>query len=451
MRAAGGASGARRLSPVGDGRSVGGEAPPTAFARRLVLLLALTTLSLAAPTPPFELHLAVVGLSQDYLEPCGCGGQNAGGLARRTALLTELRRQVRDLRVIDIGGFGVQVPRLPTIVRTSAAYGADVCGLSGDDLAEWDILAPVTAASALAVTSLVPPAPPVSRPAPPASHLLDVPGGRVGVVSMAYQALSLRQMIELAAAELKRLREVEHCRLTLLVSHLGLASSERLLAAIPVADRPAAVLLATAYNDSQPYFDQAGTTWIPVAQRGRSLSVVTIKPGPHGWDVDSDQRMVLAGPRDARVQAWVDEVFRREVTGEKLTTATATAPPFPPVAACAACHAASVTAWRATAHARAVETLEKAQRDVAACLVCHSETFRQTGLRPAAGGDRGVECATCHTRLADHLKDPQVRPPTATQADCERCHTTENSPHWRFAAYRDKIVAACRGQLTGER
>lgn len=417
----------------------------------LLLLAALAGAGGVDVTPDRPLLLAVSGLTEDYLEPCGCGGQNGGGLARRTALIAGLRAAHPELRVIDVGGMGVRAERWPVTARALARMGLDYGGLSSDDLASWDALQPVVAATALPLASVVPPwrePPPGAAPAPERSRVLTAPGGwRVGLVSVAWRDASLRDLAEWGGGELRALRS-EGCRPVILVSHLGRAATELLLDKLPVADRPELLLLATGSDFSQPCFTAHGVFWIPVARRGRSLSLVTVRLEGDRLRADSEQRMVLTGPVDPVVQGWVDEYYARLKAGQATPTIGATAS-FPPVAACAGCHAATVAAWRRHPHARAVETLERAGRDVAGCLTCHDERTRRDGLRPLAEGDRGVQCASCHDQLAAHLAHPARRPGSLAAAACLTCHTAENSPRWEQAAYWASITATCRGEAAG--
>jgi len=76
----------------------------------LLWLASLAGLSAArAGQPPaLDVPFARIIYSSDidgYLEPCGCGGVNEGGVARRATLLKRLRAEVPSV-VISGGGFG---------------------------------------------------------------------------------------------------------------------------------------------------------------------------------------------------------------------------------------------------------------------------------------------------------------------------------------------------------
>lgn len=396
------------------------------------------------PHGPVQLLLG--GLTEGYLEPCGCGGQNAGGLARRAAALAELRRQYRGTVVVDLGGLGVVESRLPVIVRALAQMGVDVCGLSGDDLSHWRVVRAEAERAGLLLTSVVPP---VTRaeppPAPPTRAVVGPPGGpRVGVVSVAFGHLSLGNLTDLCDRELRALVGEERCAATVLISHLGRAATARLLERLTI--RPTLVALATGDNEPLPAWRTDGVWWVPVARRGRSLTRVALDPAADQLVLEIAPMLLGAGPIDPRVQGWVDDYYVRLRAGQDLAPADDRPPSFPLPETCVPCHEAAVVAWRAHPHAHAVETLERIGRDVAGCLGCHAESTRADGRRPPRDGDRGVQCASCHRSLAEHLADSRTLPASAEEESCVACHNQEHSPGWSWPTYRESVVAACRGE-----
>lgn len=388
------------------------------------------------------LTIVASGLTEDYLEPCGCGGQDAGGLARRAEMLSEVRRNARGpVVVLEAGSFGVRPERLPLTLQAVGAMAPDACAVSADDLAVWDRVAPLTVERALPTTSVVPPGVgrPVTTELRPASRLIVGPpaGWRVGVVSACFGGLSLYDVARRCGNELAALR-AEEVDLTVLVSHLGRAATEQLVARLETAP-PSLILLATGSDLPAQPWQTDSTTWAPLARRGRSLSVVT-QDAP-GAPLRVEQRLVKTGLVDRTIQGWVDSFYERLRAGQE--TLEPRPEPFLAPSACGRCHPAAVAAWRQQPHARAVQTLVDRQRDVASCLRCHSEAARRGGTVPTAG-DRGVQCATCHGQLAAHVKDPEQTVTSFRQEDCESCHNPENSPRWDYPSYLEQVLAACR-------
>jgi hypothetical protein len=138
---------------------------------------------------------------------------------------------------------------------------------------------------------------------------------------------------------------------------------------------------------------------------------------------------------------------------ERLPRAPDEGPGYVGSARCEPCHQAIFASWKATPHARALETLAK--KDYAhdpECVACHvvgwsrapggqwsrdASSFWTPEKTPALGG---VGCEACHGPGGDHVKDPEKkgvfgargqpgrsmwRDPT--RRGCETCHDVENS------------------------
>ncbi|MCC7492178.1 MAG: hypothetical protein IT204_07540 [Fimbriimonadaceae bacterium] len=381
-----------------------------------------------------------IARTDGYLEPCGCGGQQAGGLARRAQLLRDWRAEAADLVALDLGNFGSQPAAVPVVARALGAMGVLACGTAAEDLADYPTFTTACREAGLAHTSLVPPL--ESGAAPPAAIVVSGPGGPVcGLLSLCFGSLANAALTARAVDELERLHAAQPALPVLLISHRNVATTERLVAAIPGALRPVAVLAASDSNEPAPAWERDGLWWVPVAQRGRALVRLRLVRAAAGWEVRATAVLVADGPRDVAVQAMVDDYHRSTAPPPVASTPA----PYPPVTACVPCHSGAVKAWRQQPHAHAVETLEQAGRLQAGCLRCHDERFRRDGQRSPAG-DRGIECATCHDALADHLANTQRRPSSGARAACEGCHTAENSPHWDHPTYLTKILAACRAR-----
>ena len=411
--------------------------------KQLAWLVIAAALPLLAGGQPARgpLSLAFGGLCQDYLEACGCGGHNAGGLARRGAILADWRAKTPGTKVvIEAGDLGQREDRLPVTARCLARLGVDVVALSAQDVDDWTKLGPVLGAHLLAATCLVPPA---GEPAVSAAQVIETGGWKVGVLSATPGRLVDPDLQDALGAGVARLR-ADGCDLAVLVSHLGSEVTASLLSRLPAERRPGVVLLATDSDFTEPPAERDGVLWLSQARRARSVAFFVVA---NDGQRQARAMLVEDGPHDAVIDAWVDDYYRRVRDGESTASPTAAQVAFARPASCVECHGRAVTAWRSHAHAQAVTTLEQRGRDVAGCMGCHDETFRRAGVRPPAGGDRGVQCATCHDGLEAHLKSPRnVKPKARGKAGCESCHTTENSPHWDYSKYRASVLGACQGR-----
>lgn len=144
----------------------------------------------------------------------------------------------------------------------------------------------------------------------------------------------------------------------------------------------------------------------------------------------------------------IEAVLAGQGAAIEAAFATASLKPLPPAvenatipqpAACVACHAAQVSHWQRTSHARAFETLRERlrQRDPS-CLKCHAAGFDEPlgWIDPRHEAPLGgVTCWSCHATAAQHATKPrQVVDPAVTgatqsgQMACEQCHTQTRSP-----------------------
>ncbi|MBI3724385.1 hypothetical protein HY251_10595 [bacterium] len=106
---------------------------------------------------------------------------------------------------------------------------------------------------------------------------------------------------------------------------------------------------------------------------------------------------------------------------------------------CASCHPRQASVWRASPHAHAWETLEKAGNHAdPECVRCHSVGFRLPGgfaearraRRPAGAGSldfRNVQCESCHGPRLAHPETKGVGRPPILQT-CRECHDAEHDP-----------------------
>ncbi|MCS7225262.1 MAG: cytochrome c family protein [Armatimonadetes bacterium] len=139
--------------------------------------------------------------------------------------------------------------------------------------------------------------------------------------------------------------------------------------------------------------------------------------------------------RQQRLQRELDKVLRVALKKDYVT------PEF-----CGSCHQAEYNQWKETAHAHAIETLEKQGRLDKQCLTCHSLEFRLRGVITEKK-NRGVECADCHTNLMDpaqarlHGQRPGERSstPAISPAVCIRCHDRQNSPNFNYTTALPKV------------
>jgi len=112
--------------------------------------------------------------------------------------------------------------------------------------------------------------------------------------------------------------------------------------------------------------------------------------------------------------------------------------------ACASCHASAYGIWTNSRHPHAFQDLQKKNKAFDPdCLSCHT-----TGLK-YKGGFKSLEitphlaevgCEACHGMGSFHIQNPGLHSMKKPgEETCVTCHDFENSPHFEFSSYWEKI------------
>ena len=114
--------------------------------------------------------------------------------------------------------------------------------------------------------------------------------------------------------------------------------------------------------------------------------------------------------------------------------------------ACKWCHKEAFEIWEETPHAKRAHPsiIEAGHQYDPECVLCHSTAYRYEGgfvsleetphLAP-------MGCENCHGPRSLHIKNPkrrgEIKKPD--EITCKTCHDPDNSPHFDFATYWEKI------------
>ncbi len=266
--------------------------------------------------------------------------------------------------------------------------------------------------------------------------------------------LTVQDPFATARAAVTELRRT--CDLVIALTQLGLEGDARLAREVPGID----IILGgfTRQVTTTPRF--VGTTMIlQSGAKGMQLGRLGLRifPGRAGaWTAP-----LAARAGDARVYDWtvvpLNNVLpdhpalsalltrhREELRSRNLAEqADAPPPPAKPAyvgaAACGACHPAQLRQWAASKHARALSSLQrKRQERNPECIRCHVTGYGDSGgyrFGAVTGADLGnVQCEACHGFGREHRGKGKIRGSVA-EAICRRCHSTENSPTFKFEPY----------------
>jgi 2',3'-cyclic-nucleotide 2'-phosphodiesterase (5'-nucleotidase family) len=112
-------------------------------------------------------------------------------------------------------------------------------------------------------------------------------------------------------------------------------------------------------------------------------------------------------------------------------------------ATCARCHETEHNIFLATAHARALETLEKeGEQDNPECINCHVTGWEVPGGYGLNDRNKGmlahVQCEACHGYGTAHQRNNSEVAAVAA-ASCTRCHNEEWSPDFDYNEYWQRI------------
>lgn len=116
--------------------------------------------------------------------------------------------------------------------------------------------------------------------------------------------------------------------------------------------------------------------------------------------------------------------------------------------ACRECHPEAYATWKGSTHAHAVASLQARDRQKDPnCLECHLQDRRAAGVE-ADPLSLGVGCEACHGGGALHVRAERARAPgvplrllaDASASHCTKCHNPENSPRFDPQVYWARIA-----------
>ena len=266
--------------------------------------------------------------------------------------------------------------------------------------------------------------------------------------------LTVQDPVAAARAAVAELRHSTD--LVIALSQLGLEGDIRLAREVPGID----IILGGFTRQSTPAPRIEGTTMIlHSGAKGMQLGRIglQIRPGREGaWTARADAR-----GGEARVYDWtlvplntalpdhpalsallelhLKELRSRNLAEQAVAPPASANPAYVGAAACGACHPAQLRQWAASKHATALAALERKRQELnPECVRCHVTGYGDHGgyrLGAIKGLDMGnVQCEACHGFGREHRGKGKIRGRVA-EAICRRCHSTENSPTFKYEPY----------------
>lgn len=392
------------------------------------------------------------------LEPCGCVAGMHGGLARRAALLTRVppeRRLTLEGGGWSGGGADYQLVRTQHYLQGLKAIGCDALGLGGAELR--------LGAPGLARLLAEPDAPPAvsanlrrSDGVPLAQPFVRVErGGLVWAVTAVAPAGAGPGLVADDPAEslVRLLPQIPAGARLLVLADLPQDQLVPLARAVPGL---AALLGGDTHAPSlQPV--AAGATRVAwVGNEGKTVAWWPWGGADCAFELISDgqpdhpelRRLIHAyQERLGAMDLAVDDRL-----GGMTEIGAARSARYLGDAACTPCHSEAARVHEASAHARALASLEtRGYQGDPDCLRCHVVALGQSDgwRRRAPRKDLGrVGCESCHGPGSQHVSDYSSTAGTpiagslqvVTPATCTQCHDRENSPAFDYATYWPRIL-----------
>ncbi len=416
------------------------------------------------------LRLIVVADLEAVLEPCGCGVRPAGGVDRLVAAVDRLRQPGQPTLVLAAGNWFFDPSARDDALRAAQdSWKADFVG---------NLL------SRLGVDVLAPGARDLGRAASRVRSLVQTVHG-LGVVG---------------AADARAVGGSAGVQRTLGATQLQITSTPGDAATEPTAQQlagRAGLRIAVTEADADPVGlaadftnadlvvqvgarnDVAGVSALPngsllvhPGRHGEGLVALELWPAARGGrrfrivhspptELPAAERVVridtvrldAKAPRDPAMRSLLDQLFARInahnaslASGVEAPSGVATKPHALLVGSetCAACHTPAYFAWRATAHARAFETLLARGRQYDLdCVSCHITSGDDPAAELAGVMQRkGVGCESCHGAGSLHADQPHARTPTIARAVPEaRCVVCHDREHGRPFVYAEREAA----------
>jgi hypothetical protein len=287
--------------------------------------------------------------------------------------------------------------------------------------------------------------------------------------------LTVRDPVAAARAAVAELRRTAD--LVVALSQLGLERDARLAREVPGID----IILGGFTRQVTPTPRIEGTTMIlQVGAKGMQLGRLGLRiiPGREGaWTAHTAARggearvydwtlvPLSAALADHPALAALLERHREELRSRNLAQLAIAQPPRAPpaparpafvgAAACGSCHPAQLRQWAASKHAGALAALERKRQELnPECVRCHVTGYGDSGgyrIGATNGVDMGnVQCEACHGFGREHRGKGKIRG-TVPEAVCRRCHSTENSPTFKYEPYLKLLGEHASRHFTGKR
>jgi len=440
--------------------------------------------------PKPKVAIAITGMEQGYIEPCGCAGLDRmkGGMSRRYSLLQQLRRDGWPLVAVDVGGltpvrgYGPETEmKFHTLAQSKEKMEYSAVGFGADDLR-------LPAAELVLAAADVDGKPSVfvsanvgllgfDQSITQTSRVVEAGGMKIGITSIlgkTYQKEVDNREVEMSDPETALKKIVPELKrradYLVLLANATREESEELAKKFPEFN----VVVCAEGEELPPEAPDtiAGTKTLLITVGHKGMHVVVLglfDDAKHPFRYQSvplDSRFPLS-PEMKRLMAVFQEQLKL-LGFAKLELHTLPHPlaetngGFVGSKKCESCHEKSYDIWKKSEHARAYDTLAKLdppRNFDPECVSCHVVGWQPTKFSPYEGGFESLEktpllintgCEDCHGPGELHVraelgndealqkkyrKRAVITKERCKKEQCSTCHDIDNSPDFDFDKY----------------
>jgi len=415
-----------------------------------------------------DLSIVISGDTRGWLMPCGCTSNQSGGLLRRATYIEQIRRE-SDVLVLDCGGAAdgtapYQQTRFKSILSgeklmglaahnigvSEAALGADVLKQLSTDTGVEFISANVRSNGASFT----------------GTHKLMTQSGRrllvTGVCSQQLIADAENVPAEISVGdpadailsvidEASRSEAGQPEAVVLVLAWLPEDEMRRLAETLPEIH----ILVGGPTGQSVQPQTVGRTLMMSATNKGKFIARI---PMPRSSELPTTAEIVELSPSfaDDAIQKQNLDAFRAILAERDFNaaesglmtstsmTVTANDQHVAGSVRCRECHSDACRVWDNSGHSQAWAVLESEKGHVDPfCQQCHATGY---GLPSGFASlkkspDRtNVGCESCHGPSSLHVSETRTRTSFDAKGSCIHCHDHENSPHFSFAEYWEKIL-----------
>ncbi len=413
----------------------------------VVFLLVLLVGSVMLTGRPSAAAFVITGDTEGLLTPCGCRVVPAGGLARRQALLDNVRKMAKGELVIPVelaNGFSTRATAKDLLNKEAGGFfsrNGYWVGVGGYDLElGLDKIRALAGKSRLFLAG---------RNDLDGGESIRLGGwgiGGIGDKGALLRAIFISETQPGGVSmpdPIKALGDEIHKHPAGGYVVFGSLSPETLT--VIHKDFPNLIaIVATWQADVTTMPQRVGNTWV-VYNGDKGRRYTNLEVSWNGRQFEAWPEGAYLGPEvptDKAVQAGVDKVLSEaraldQKALEKLGGTVKSARPYVGDATCAKCHAEAHKIWSLSRHAKAYEDLKIDHGELdPACVSCHVTGLGSDGL-PASEKlpfIQGVGCEACHGPGGGHPSAKMEKGEVSAES-CGRCHTKRDSPLFNAEGY----------------